>query len=140
MTASTLYPATIKRSPRGRLAVTVANMELGEDPNLAVAVHRLCNYAIRHSLNIVVTITTGAGVRYMSIDTEGVAAACSAPAAAIDVSDLPEIDSEQANLGTSETDFHTTGDFVEKYILDPSAGAPPPPQKKRRFGFGRREA
>lgn len=131
-----LYPAAINRSPTGRMAVSVSGMDLGEEPNLAAAVHRLCTYAIRQQIPLVATISTGAGVRYMAIDVSGLATPSAAPATTVFAKTLPP--EGPRDLGNAVTDADTTREFVEKYILDPTAGQPTPaPSKRRRIGFGK---
>ena len=133
---SDLYPAAISRSPTGRMAVSVSGMELGEERNLAEAMHRLCTYAISQQIQMVATITTGAGTRYMAIDRSGIATPSAAPATTMLARALPP--EGPRDLGNAATDADTTRQFVERFILDPTAGQPAPaPPKRRRLGFGK---
>lgn len=133
---SDLYPAAISRSPTGRMALSVAGMDLGEERNLAEAMHRLCTYAINQQIQMVATIKTGAGTRYMAIDRSGIATPSAAPATTLFTTALPP--EGPRNLGTAATDVDTTRIFVERFILDPTADQKTgPPPKRRRIGFGK---
>lgn len=134
MDGSSLVPAAIRRSPSGKLAVSVAEMDLGEDPNLADAVRRLCMYAIHAKVPLIATVTSGAGKRHMLINLDGVVETVAAPAPSrtdyVPVPmDLP------INMGSSPTDEHTTNEWVDRYILDPSADSPEPAKRRRRFSW-----
>lgn len=131
-----LVPAAIRRSPTGRLAVSVSEMILGEESTLAAAVSRLCGYAIHAEVTLVATVTSGAGKRYLMIGSDGVVHPVAAPAPArTDYVPIP-FDDKPRNLGESETDELTSQEFVDRYILDPSAAEESTPTRKKRRIFG----
>lgn len=127
--------ATIFRNDRGALVVEVGDMVLGERPHLAEAVHCLCEHAIAYQQALVVTITSGSGKQYMSIDKTGQVSPAAAPAPRTARQTFAPRD-----LSTSRYDEDASHQWVQKFILDPNQSAPQQaePEKKRRRGLFRR--
>ncbi len=137
MSETDLVPAAIRRSPTGRLVVSVAEMVLCEDPTLAAAVSRLCTYSVRAQVPLIATVASGAGKRHLLIGVDGVVHPVAAPAPSrTDYVPVPLPD-QRRDLGESETDDLTSAEWVDRFILDPSAGEEEPPVRRRRRIFGR---
>lgn len=134
--------ATISRGTRGVLVVEVNQMVLGESPHLADAVHRLCEHAVTYGKTLVVTVSSGSGKQYMSINPDGHVSPAAAPA--------PGLAERRRtlgplNLGSSEVDVISRNEWVEKHLLDPAMATPDPHRPgvdeastKKRTGLFRR--
>lgn len=131
-----LVPAAIRRSPTGRLAVSVAEMILGEEATLAAAVSKLCTYAIRAEVTLIATVASGAGKRFLMVGVDGVVHPVAAPAPAR-TDYVPVNFDEPRDLGESATDEYTSQEWVDRYILDPTAAEDTAPRPRKRRIFGR---
>lgn len=137
MTEPRLVAAAVRRTNIGKLSVSVANMELGEESRLADAISKLCHYAVGAKVPLVVSIQTGAGKKYMVIDETGYVSPASAPAPTR--TDYVPIHVEMPrSLGSAESDQYTTADWVERHVFDPTADQHqgPPPKRKKWFWGG----
>lgn len=138
-----ITPATIARGDRGTLVVEVDGMALGDSPHLADAVHCLCEFAIRQQQALVVTVTSGSGKQYMSIDKTGLVSPAAAPAPR-NVSPMSDafVAPKERDLAHARSDEITSNQWVQRYILDPTQASPAPPEQtpppRRRRGLFRR--
>lgn len=137
MTETKLVAAAVRRTNTGRLSVTVANMELGEEEQLAQALSKLCHYAVKAQVPLVVTIQTGSGKKFMVISETGYVTPASAPAPTRTDYVPIQIDMPRS-LGTADSDPYTTADWVERHVFDPTAEQPQgPPSRRKKWFFGR---
>lgn len=118
---SALTPASVHRGPTGRWVVRVDEMDLGEEADMAKAVSALCMHAIAQRMVLVVQLASGAGKRYLTVDSDGIVTPSSAPANLV----IPG--PGNIGLGQAETDEATSQQWVERFILDPTAGQYPAP-------------
>lgn len=129
-------PAAIKRGNGGKMAVYLADVFMAEEHGIAEAISSLCEYAVRQKVEIVITITvSGSGKRYMHIDHTGFSRPVSAPAPSTSTH-VPNAEGFSKGLGSADTDELTGADWVDRYVLDPTAETPtgpPSKKKKRRF-------
>ena len=135
-----ITPAVVSRGARGALVVEIDGMIVGESPHLADAVHTLCEHAVRQQIMMVVSVASGAGRQYMTIDRNGIVSPSAAPAPRSAAPRPPSLTAP--TLGASPNDEITQNEWVERYILDPANATPatdePVPAKRRRSIFGRR--